>query len=290
MKVQATQAESPLLRPRDEDVLRSELRTVVRTWSSPVVVFGGSVSNDTLKISETYGTRTPVLRGLVISPRSGLGGRAMMHCAPQWVDDYAYAPSITHEYDKPVISEGMRAIVAVPVVVGGRSRAVIYAGVREPASIGGRTCDLLVRAGNRVGSEIALRDEVDQRLRLLNAASTQSPRDTAMTEGIREIHSELRHLAESIPDGPLRQSLWSVTEKLVYLTTPNGPSSEVTLSGREVDVLSYVALGCGNTAVAQRLSIKAETVKSYLRSAMGKLDVHSRHEAVVKARKLGLLP
>jgi len=31
-------------------------------------------------------------------------------------------------------------------------------------------------------------------------------------------------------------------------------------------------------------------VKSYLRSAMSKLDARSRHEAVVTARRLGLLP
>jgi DNA-binding CsgD family transcriptional regulator len=31
-------------------------------------------------------------------------------------------------------------------------------------------------------------------------------------------------------------------------------------------------------------------VKSYLSSAMAKLDAHTRHEAVVHARHLGLLP
>ena len=42
--------------------------------------------------------------------------------------------------------------------------------------------------------------------------------------------------------------------------------------------------------IAERLSVKPETVKSYLRSAMSKLDAHSRREAVVAARRLGLLP
>ncbi len=66
--------------------------------------------------------------------------------------------------------------------------------------------------------------------------------------------------------------------------------TDVVLSPRETDVLSHVALGCSNAEIAQRLSVGAETVKSYLRSAMSKLDVHSRHEAVVAARKSGLLP
>lgn len=279
-----------LLRPRDDDVLRAELRAIARAWASPVVVFGGSVAGGTLKISETIGTRTGALRGLHISPRSGLGGAAMVQFTPQWVDDYAYAPTITHEYDRPVLSEGLRSIVAVPVVVAGESRAVIYAGLRESAPIGGRTCDLLVRAGSRVGAEIALRDEVDRRLRLLEAANSAAPPDAAITEGIREIHGEMRSLVENVPDGPLRQSLLDMTAKLVQLTQPGRRTEGGLLSARELDVLTYVALGCGNQAVAQRLSLKPETVKSYLRSAMSKLDVHSRHEAVVKARRLGLLP
>ena len=37
-------------------------------------------------------------------------------------------------------------------------------------------------------------------------------------------------------------------------------------------------------------AVGPETVKSYLSSAMVKLDAHTRHEAVVRARRLGLLP
>jgi DNA-binding CsgD family transcriptional regulator len=41
---------------------------------------------------------------------------------------------------------------------------------------------------------------------------------------------------------------------------------------------------------AKRLSLKPETVKSYLRSATAKLGAHTRHEAVAKARRARLLP
>ncbi len=62
------------------------------------------------------------------------------------------------------------------------------------------------------------------------------------------------------------------------------------LSDRERDVLGYVALGCRNAEIAERLSLSTETVKSYMRNLMGKLEVHSRHEAVVEARRQRLLP
>ena len=63
-----------------------------------------------------------------------------------------------------------------------------------------------------------------------------------------------------------------------------------TLSARELDVLAQVALGCTNAEAAKRLSLKPETVKSYLRSATAKLGAHTRHEAVAKARRARLLP
>ena len=59
---------------------------------------------------------------------------------------------------------------------------------------------------------------------------------------------------------------------------------------RELDVLTQVALGCSNAVAAKRLSLRTETVKSYLRSAAAKLGAHTRHEAVSKARRAGLLP
>nr|GLK33787.1 hypothetical protein GCM10017611_06300 [Rhodococcus wratislaviensis] len=91
-----------LLRPRDDDALRAELRAIAAEFETPAVVFGGpvSVSAGTLKISETLGTRTAGLRGLLISPTSGLGGRAITQIRPQWVEDYASAETITHEYDR----------------------------------------------------------------------------------------------------------------------------------------------------------------------------------------------
>ena len=89
----------------------------------------------------------------------------------------------------------------------------------------------------------------------------------------------------------LQTKLRGLSQRLANLLRPTADAeSDVTLTPREVDVLSQVALGCTNIEAGQRLSLRPETVKSYLRSAMGKLDASSRHEAVVTARRLGLLP
>lgn len=55
-------------------------------------------------------------------------------------------------------------------------------------------------------------------------------------------------------------------------------------------MLAWAGLGCGNAEIARRLGLLPETVKSYLRGAMRKLGTHNRHESVVAARRLGLLP
>ncbi|MFI9550435.1 response regulator transcription factor [Nonomuraea endophytica] len=55
-------------------------------------------------------------------------------------------------------------------------------------------------------------------------------------------------------------------------------------------MLSLVAVGCGNAEAGERLGLRPETVKSYLRGAMRKLGTHSRMETVVAARRAGLLP
>jgi DNA-binding CsgD family transcriptional regulator len=62
------------------------------------------------------------------------------------------------------------------------------------------------------------------------------------------------------------------------------------LARRELDVLAQVALGCSYQETAERLGLKAVTVKSYLQNAMAKLSAHNRLEAVSAARRLGLIP
>jgi Response regulator containing a CheY-like receiver domain and an HTH DNA-binding domain len=61
------------------------------------------------------------------------------------------------------------------------------------------------------------------------------------------------------------------------------------LSHREQEVLQLIAAGLTNREIAEQLVISAETVKKHTGSIYGKLAVHSRREAVARARALGLL-
>ncbi|BBZ01823.1 helix-turn-helix transcriptional regulator [Mycolicibacterium chitae] len=271
---------SAVLRPRDTDVLRAELRQLATRGGIPVL-FGGEVHGDGLVLSEFVGTRTGLLRGVVVRPSSGLGGASMVAGRPLSVADYRNASTITHDYDVPVLSEGIGSVLAVPVVVDGVARAMLYGAYRSKAPIGGRAVDLMIDSGRRLADELRIRDEVDRRLRLreAHAASAVSP------EVIREVYAELRRLAADAEPG-MRNQLQRLAEQLAGDPRPE----QVSLTPRERDVLAQVALGCTNAEAAERLSLRPETVKSYLRSAATKLGTGTRFESVSRARLRGLIP
>jgi LuxR family maltose regulon positive regulatory protein len=62
------------------------------------------------------------------------------------------------------------------------------------------------------------------------------------------------------------------------------------LSERELEVLQLIAEGLTNPEIAARLFLALNTVKTHSRNIYGKLGVHSRTQAVSRARALGLLP
>ena len=61
------------------------------------------------------------------------------------------------------------------------------------------------------------------------------------------------------------------------------------LSDRELDVLALLAEGRMRQEIAQALVVSVNTIKAHLKGIYGKLDVHTRREAVARARELGLL-
>lgn len=276
----------------ETELVARAVRELARRTRFPVA-FGGLVDEGVVSVTSIVGNRTRSLDGLRVRPERGLGGRAMMELRPRMTSDYRSSQQITHDYDVFVLGEGLRTLLALPIVVSGRPRGVLYAGTWEATPVGGVTTAPAMQVAQSVAEELRVRDEVERRLRAVSPASESvAPRHR---EELRESFAELRSIGASVDDANLRARIAQVEQRLVMLAedaapTGTGPISTVHLSRRETDVLACAALGATNAEIAGQLGLRQGTVKAYLGTAMSKLDASTRHAAVAKARRAGLLP
>jgi DNA-binding NarL/FixJ family response regulator len=95
-------------------------------------------------------------------------------------------------------------------------------------------------------------------------------------------------LAEAVRDAARGKTVLApaVADRLVHFVRQ--PTS-VTLSAREIEVLSQVAKGKTNADIGRQLHISEATVKTHLLRTFHKLGVSDRTAAVTTAMSLGLL-
>jgi DNA-binding CsgD family transcriptional regulator len=279
-------------RERSDRAAVKDALTRVRRDTGLPVAFLGRVDGRVLRLSEFEGVRTQGLTGLEVVKGAGLGGRVVQEGRGATVEDYGEARGISHHYDVQVLGEGLRSMVAVPVTWEDRPRAVLYAATRSRLSLGERVRSVVEAVSRRLSIEFAVQDEVERRLAMVEAADSRTATDPYLSgperEELRAVHAELRSLIPEIGDETIAARLEKACTRLAG--RPSSPNAGPTLAPREIDVLALVALGCTNVETGRRLGLTAETVKGYLRNAMRRLDVATRHEAVVRARALGQLP
>jgi DNA-binding CsgD family transcriptional regulator len=256
------------------------------------IAFGGLAHGGAIHVSSIVGARTRSLDGLVVQETRGLGGRAFAEKRPRLALDYRTSRSITHDYDGQVLSEGIATLFAVPVLVSGRSRGVLYCGSWGQAGVGDVIAQPAFAVAEELATELRVGEEVRRRLATMPPPATSEALAPAMQEELRESFAELRSIASTVTDTAVRERLTKLEQRLAALSRPAGPAAEldVRLSPRELDVLACAALGATNAEIAAELNLREGTVKSYLQSAMGKLDASTRHAAVAKARRAGILP
>jgi DNA-binding NarL/FixJ family response regulator len=75
---------------------------------------------------------------------------------------------------------------------------------------------------------------------------------------------------------------------LVRSTAWSKPNS-TPLTEREIEVLQLIAEGCPPMEIAKQLVISPKTVASHVQRILGKLDVHTRAQAVAVAYESGLI-
>lgn len=259
-----------------------ELRRL-RVESGAQMAFGGSINGHALELRQFEAARTAALSGVSVVRGAGLGGRVWAERSVLAVHDYRVASDITHHYDRAVLAEGLRGVAAAPVVVDGTVRAVIYAGVREGPGAGDRLRDATAAAAARIGARLALNHEVDRRVAMLLAA--RENREAAATERLRTVYAELVAVRRETTDLTTRSRLDALLPTLAAVR----PAQAGGLSEGQRSVLVLVATGASYPEVADQLGLRPSTVKTYMRDILARLGVHSRHAAVVEARRRGLI-
>ncbi|HEY1016574.1 MAG TPA: LuxR C-terminal-related transcriptional regulator [Herpetosiphonaceae bacterium] len=132
----------------------------------------------------------------------------------------------------------------------------------------------------------------------LAAASLAAAMERAAPEGYRRLFLRLgRPMAELLRLAVAREIAPAYAADLLHAfgpaagPAPGAPEPLIEpLSERELEVLELIAAGCSNQEIADKLIITVGTVKRHVTNIFGKLDTHSRTQALVRARELKLLP
>lgn len=124
-----------------------------------------------------------------------------------------------------------------------------------------------------------------------------APRDFPGSSAVPATAGGILHRDADLPT--LTAALRAVARGLVVLDPAFGagaPSREratvelrETLTPREAEVLQWLAAGLSNKLIAERLEISEHTVRFHINAIFGKLDAHTRTEAVSRAVRLGLI-
>jgi DNA-binding CsgD family transcriptional regulator len=93
-----------------------------------------------------------------------------------------------------------------------------------------------------------------------------------------------------IRDVPAAQELLALIRKRLAVPAPHEPTTNGTpLTRRQVEILHMLANGLKTRAIALRLHVSPATVRNHVQNILGKLDAHSRLEAVAHARRHRLI-
>ncbi|KNA90926.1 LuxR C-terminal-related transcriptional regulator [Gordonia jacobaea] len=252
----------------------------LRRGTGVSLAFGGVVHGSRgLRLRHFVGDTYGALNGVAVDAGHGLGGKVMALNRPMVVDDYLRTPQITHRYNAIIAAEGLRAMAAAPVIVERRPVAVIYGALRTDEAIGDRTLDALAVEARELEQQIV-------------ASRATVASDAAAGDGLRdritEAYAQLRTLARDVDDVAVADQIARISDLLL-----DGESDEPTtlsLTRREQDVVTLAALGYTNARIAEELNIGVQTAKGYMKDVLRKLGASSRLEAVVIARRSGLLP
>lgn len=203
----------------------------------------------------------------------------------------------------------MHCADALSLRVAGKSQAGVAACLETAALI----CSLTDRpaAGAQfLGTAAAIRDSADrcraafedravaQTIKAIRRQISQPAFDAAWRRGATHTYLDAAGLARELMDQLVekpspqdqRNVLASIEdESASRADTAAQAATPAILTAREREILSLIAEGLSNPAIARRLTLSVGTVKAHTGHIFGKLGVNNRVQALARARELRLL-
>lgn len=148
------------------------------------------------------------------------------------------------------------------------------------------------------GLEIKLRDKQGAELDCLLSAECVAIREQdCVLLAIQDISERKRSEVELIEaiEAVMKDSSWlgaTIVEKLANLRHPSRASSTISMSNltaREQDILGLMCQGRSDAKIAEALKLSRHTVRNHVSRIYGKIDAHTRAEAIVWARERGFV-
>lgn len=213
------------------------------------------------------------------------------------MNDHAKGTRVLIVEDHQVVAEGLAALIndQTDMRVVGRAGSVAESVARaaelqpDLALIDFRLTD-----GTGVDAAAGIRQiRPDTKLIFLTREDSDAARFAALESGASAfIHKSraAQEVVDAIRKVAAGGSLFTPRSIAQLLNTRREVDSQLErLTPREKEVLRMMADGTASRDIAKKLGISYTTVRTHIRSLGSKLGVHSKLEAIVKARELALV-
>jgi DNA-binding NarL/FixJ family response regulator len=199
--------------------------------------------------------------------------------------------------DHRVVAEGLAALInhQADMTVVGDAGSVAEA-VQAAAELGPDVVllDFRLPDGTGATAAAAIRDiRPEAKLIFLTREDSEAARFAAVQSGASAFIHKSKAAAEvviAIRDVARGRMLITPRTIAALLAKRRGIEAQLqSLTPREKEVMALMGAGLSSRAVAAKMGISYTTVRTHIRSLGSKLGVHSKLEAIVKARELGLI-
>jgi DNA-binding NarL/FixJ family response regulator len=195
-------------------------------------------------------------------------------------------PSVLLVEDHPLFRDGFAGMISVlrpawRLRVAGSTAEAVDAVATEPPDMA--VIDIMLPGGDGFALVERITAKTQVPCLLISGREDVAARARARQCGARGF------IAKAQPPEAIVAALDAVLAGGTAFTDKAGQSPPIALSARQAEVLALLAEGHSNKEIRHRLDIAERTVRAHLTELFHMLGVHSRTQAIIRAREIGLI-